>query len=191
MSDPNEEVLLAFLKAHPLAHTIPSTKVRRYVQAGQALGEAVLARVRKAYPGRSAGEILEAEGVKIELRTAPQATGIEILCEFQAFSSTVLVYPERLESAWARLSEDVRESFRGRMTDIALAHEVYHYFWEERLPEKEREGGGEPSPLALLFPVPSERDQVVRSPVVQEIAAQRFSQALLGLSHCPALLALS
>jgi len=184
------ELLSRYLEKHPLSHTVSAELFQHYIHMGIDLGEAIARKALGHFVGMKAGEILEKEGITVKSSGAAKAGGIQVLAEYQEHSPIVWVYPERVQAVAAQLPVEHRDYFSGRIMDIALAHELYHYLWAEHY-----DIGNWVALIGFLDLSPSlfesiSPKSVLNSPVTQEIAALQFSKTFLDLSRSPVLLCL-
>jgi len=187
LEKPDLQVLLDYAESHPLAPAILPETFPLSVRAAMALGEAAAARVRKDFPGLSAEEILEREGVRLETVDAPVARGIQVLAEYQGEPPTVRTYPARIEHTRGKLLKKAKNDLADHLEEIALAHELFHYLWQSGEELRPRASRTDSAALAQELFEQVSRERFLRTPLTQEIAALVFTKDLLGLSRLPVL----
>ena len=187
MNAADQEALLCFAESHPLSQAISAEDLPLYAKAGAALGEAVAAGMRESFAGLTPSKILEREGVEVKTVEAPLAEGVQVLAVYRAEPPTVRVFPGRIEHIRRKLQQEGRHDLAERLSEIALAHELYHHLWHSTCQGRCTAELANLIRLSCELPGRGRPEALFHSPLTQEMASLSFVKSLFGLPELPLL----
>ncbi|MFC7677932.1 hypothetical protein [Paenibacillus sp. GCM10028914] len=180
---PDETMACAELEQDPLFHRIPPEQIPYYVSTSLARGREAAA----PYIGRNIRELCEEAGLHYEI-TSQSGTFHKVQfraqIDFAKKPPEIIVYSESLagmkHSYQEVVGDDPEGMELGRLIDIHLAHEFYHYleYKSGRFTNEELE----PIEVFKLGKWLAKRSSVVKT---SEIAAHAFCKELMGLPCLP------
>jgi hypothetical protein len=140
--------------------------------------------IGRAYPGKKSLDILRDLKVEVEILDENPQWGSRMQCaEYQHRPPRVTIYRIAMEKLASYAEQNQLDAFRNpaTMLEVSLAHELYHHLERTHFSRISRHVQ---LPRWKVGPVTFYRQEHL----LDEIAAQAFSQQFLGLTHNPAVL---